>query len=415
MTRTTWIGVIMALCMLGGMPGCSVGDPDFDGGLFDDDDDPFGRDGAVGDTTPTEDAGTGPADPPSADAGDGARDAGGDGGGDDPRDLNIAPEDWPAMLADAVCGALEECLGVELLADAFRGRDCRNLRQALLESGELGYLSDSVEAGLVTFVPGQTGACLSDLRSMGCAVEAARMPRSCRLALTGNVALDGDCSINADCAGEASCARDELATCPGFCSALQPAGFACTGNDDAQCEDGLICFQGSCEPLGEASGACGDDLPVCRPGLLCLDDDLETSCEPLETLYFVAEGEACERGTALCAPGLVCESTSAGIAGVCRQTVGEDQTCLRADPNECPFHQYCDAEAGGEDGVCRDRPAAGEPCLDRAAACDDGHRCIDDICVLLQANGGDCEVDQACYSGLCEQGECTGPLMCDAP
>jgi hypothetical protein len=104
-----------------------------------------------------------------------------------------------------------------------------------------------------------------------------------------------------------------------------------------------------------------------------------------------------------------------GTEGVCAATVGADAACARAVPNQCPAHQYCDAEPG-EEGTCRDRPGDGEYCLDRSQACADQHACVDDVCVRIGGVGEPCGSDTECYSRDCgNDGTCAGPLECAAP
>ncbi len=414
MARHNLLWLALGLLLLA----CEVGDGDFDGGLFDDDDAGAFVDESPGDDPPEplDDAGVDAAVTEPMDDDDGGIEPG-DGDGDTDPDP-ISPQTWPSLLADAVCTALEDCMGPELLADAFRGRDCRNLRTGELQNGDLEFLSDSVAADRVTFVREQVDTCLSDVVSLGCQVESARLPVSCQLALIGNVALDGECAINEDCGGEAFCDKGETPTCPAFCAPRVGAGETCTSDDDGQCEDGLICSGtneddvGSCEALGELADPCGSGVGGCRPGLICLDDGIETTCETLDTIYFLEDGDDCELDVALCETGLVCESTGVGAEGVCAPTVAEGEACKRADPNQCPFHQYCDADTPGTEGVCRDRPTDGMPCLTRAAACADEHRCVNDICVLRKHNDESCDTDEECYSEICEAGACTAPLMC---
>jgi hypothetical protein len=100
--------------------------------------------------------------------------------------------------------------------------------------------------------------------------------------------------------------------------------------------------------------------------------------------------------------------------GECSDPVGEGATCRRADPNQCPADQYCDAEAPGEEGTCLDRPVDGDPCLTRTQACADGHVCLDDdLCHAIKAVGETCSEHVECYSGFCLDGACEGPLVCE--
>lgn len=412
-TKKLWLVTLGASCLIG--LGCSVstGDDDFDwDGAFPDHD-ASTRDAAT--KPPTKDAGTGNEDedggtstkpPPKTDGGTG--------------DKGVKLGDLPRLIAAATCEALTDCLGsAELLADTLGGRDCAELNENLLLSSPLRYLQASVDAGLILFRPEEAETCLSDLRALSCDSRSSRWPASCKLMLIGTVDTGESCTINQDCSGNAFCDLGAQATCPGTCVPLQTKGMPCSHNDNDQCEDGLVCFRGKCEPLGKVGDDCDDTLPRCAPGLVCPDPD-GSKCAAIPTVYFRKLDESCELsptvGIQLCEPGLVCESVS-GTMGVCKHTVAKGASCKRADPNQCPLDQYCDATGAGTTGTCKDRPADGEACLvNRSQSCADGHVCIDDTCHALGGVDADCIDAAQCYSGVCsDSGKCEGPLMCEAP
>ena len=390
----------VAACLaLGGtwVGGCTVGDSDDIN--FDDEDGAV--DAARPDAAPGQDGG-----PDDEDGGAAPKpDAGG---------LTGPLADLPRLIASATCDALEDCIGSkQLVADALNGRDCYELNENLLLASPLRYLSASVAAGLVQYRPAELQNCLEDIRALGCDERSSRLPASCELMLLGTVALGDACTINEDCAGDAFCDLGALDSCStAECAPLQAEGMSCNHNDDDQCEDGLVCFQGSCEQLGKNGDPCSDALPRCEPGLICAAGE----CTSIPVLYFRKLDEACERGVSLCEPGLVCEST-AGAMGVCKNTVAKDAACKRADPNQCPVDQYCDATTPGTSGTCRNYPVEGAACLTmRAQTCADGHLCISNTCRALQPVGGSCDANGQCYSGQCGgDGKCDAPLMCDAP
>jgi hypothetical protein len=279
-------------------------------------------------------------------------------------------------------------------------------------------LPDSVQALRVLLFPDELDGCLDDVRALGCAVESSRLPASCRLAVLGTAVLGEPCEINDDCEGDAFCDTDS--SCPGSCAALQGEGMACSRDEDAQCQDGLTCFCAGAEcPQGgtcQALGALGDEcdpgvLPACAPGNVCLQEGASPACAALATLYFRALDEDCDVTSELCEEGLVCESVS-GTAGVCRPPVGSGEPCGRAEPNQCPKDEYCDAESPGEVGTCAARPGDGQPCLNRSVPCADGHVCIVDTCRALRANGEDCMSERQCFSGVCDAGACAPSRMC---
>ena len=347
---------------------------------------------------------------------DGGIDAGSqlDAGGDDPPGAKV-----PALFARALCDALADCYGSATLRDdVLGGRDCVALNENTLENGELRYLPASIAAGLVRFDADQLGDCMSDIRALGCAARASRLPASCKAALAGRVLIAGECTINLDCRGDAFCDKDADGACPGRCTTLQSEGFACNRNDDDQCKDGLVCFRGTCEALRSVGLSCGEaEQPACKPGLECVDllgDGLQ--CVAIASVYTTELGDACDPTDLLerCQSGLVCESVSS-TEGVCAKPVGRGASCKRAQPNQCPPGQYCDA-APGEAGSCVDAPGDGDACrASKTPACADGHVCVDGTCRTVRANGGTCSTDRECYSGTCMDDICEAPLQCAAP
>ena len=225
-----------------------------------------------------------------------------------------------------------------------------------------------------------------------------------------------------ECVGDAFC--DPQDQFPGICSARLPRGSTCTANDDAQCEDGLVCFTGSCEPLGAMSQPCGTGLPAGKPGLECVLDGSDTLCLPLSTLRMRLSGEDCDVTADLCEPPLVCASRS-GNSGVCEETVSPGEPCRRAVPNQCPPFQFCDASDPGEVGSCLELPGAGDPCLTtvdgsgtevpRRQACADGYICNADLfCSAIGRLGDSCGTDAECYSRICgEDLLCVPPAVCE--
>ncbi|MDH5671515.1 MAG: hypothetical protein OEZ06_05150 [Myxococcales bacterium] len=386
------------LSIFGSLLGCTVGevDHDFDGSFFDRDGGTAG-DGAA----PGPDAAVDGGGEPNAMADD---DAGAD---PDPGDSAPTVEDLPRLFADAYCAALEDCMGQELLLRTFSGNDCRGLRQSRLENGEFGRAGNSVAAGLASFSAADVDDCLADIRALGCDAVAAREPVSCELTLLGLADLGADCTAHHDCSGDAFCDKGTAATCPGTCSALRAQDDTCNNNDNAECEDGLVCFDGSCQPLGELGDDCGDIMPACSPGLVCQAG----ICESNAVVYAGALDDACTPGSDLCQPGLYCRSDSADT-GTCAEAAAEGGGCRRASPDMCPAHQYCDASTGGEDGLCTDLPVDAEGCLARTVQCAPGHTCVADICYRLKDNGESCDADSECYSRFCDAFICSTPRAC---
>jgi hypothetical protein len=403
--RGLWL--LAVTCAL--LCGCKEGDVDFgDGGLFDDA-------GSAADGGAPDGGGRDAGDP---DAGDPDDDAGSEPSADGGTRPEPSPDEWPMHLAAALCDALEDCYGsADLLRDALNGRDCTALNVNTLQSGDLRYLSDSAAAGRVLWSPDELDACLQSVRGLGCEARSTRLPASCELLIAGTVSLGSECALDEECAGDAYCDRFTELTCPGTCSELVTEDGSCTNDDDDQCADGLVCFNGTetCVPLAELGDDCGSGLPGCKPGLVCNGPAASATCAALATVYFRELGESCEPGGDLCEAGLVCESLT-GESGMCAEQVGAGEACRRASPNQCPPTQYCSATEPGETGTCTDYPADGEPCIDdgRAQTCADGTVCIEDTCRTREQPGEPCTADAQCWSGTCgNDGTCSAPPQCE--
>ena len=388
------------------------GDLDWDGSFWEDDDDAgpkkdAGRDTGAGED---EDAGTQP---------DGSTDAEPqpipiDSGAPEP---TLSADDVPNVLARGRCGALEACLGGKtLLEPIYQGNDCVEFTTRQQADRQLHYLAASIADGRVKFRPDRLDACRAAIVALGCDVASRPLPAACEEALEGQVDLAQDCNIDQDCSGTAYCYKGTQETCPGQCVALQTSGLPCAGS--AQCADGLMCLGGLCGMPPAEGDACETRFSPseCPPGLVCQGASGDRSCRSLASLYKAKQDEACDAFGTLCQIGLVCQSASASnTIGVCRQPSAAGATCRPAEPSQCPNTQYCkdarsnvmDRAAAGKDGVCADRPKAGQSC--EYSDCVPGARCIDNTCYALKTAPNACasDNDAECYGGSCEQGICT--------
>lgn len=381
---------------------CKVGDGGFDGSVFDDDSGPAADGGQVrkdggggddGDASSTSDAGLKP----------------------DASTAGITPQDVPVALAHAACEGLTACRGATLLADYLKGEDCVSLYTYRQIDSTLHYLPDSIDAGRVVWSAASFDACTEALAALGCGVQTHRWPAVCEQALAGQVPLDGDCDIDFDCEGAAYCAKATADTCPGICSDRMTAGLPCERS--RECADGLVCYQpdpampGTCTAPGAEGEDCSAGVIPCGVGFLCRTEGSARVCRSLDTVYVANEGDGCGVSGTLCAESLVCASMTAS-AGSCEQVVAKDAPCRRAQPNQCPRGQYCDAADPGVLGDCVDLPGADEPCLiDRSPACAVGHVCgPSDTCKPMRHAAESCESDSECYSGSCFASGATGSL-----
>jgi hypothetical protein len=319
-------------------------------------------------------------------------------------------------LARGRCGALEACLGGKtLLEPIYQGNDCVAFTTRQQSDRQLHYLAASVASGRVEFRPDQLEACRTALVALSCDVASRALPAACEEAIEGQSDLGQNCNIDLDCAGSAYCYKGTQETCPGQCVASQTSGLPCTSS--SQCADGLMCLGGLCgTPLSEGD-ACQNRIVQsdCPPGLVCQGTSGNLKCQSVASLYSANLDQACDAFGKLCQVGLVCQSaSSSNTMGVCRPPSAAGATCRPAEPSQCPSSQYCkDARASvmdraqaGKDGVCADRPKAGQSC--EFSDCAPGARCIDGMCYAFQAAPNACASGNngECYGGSCEQNIC---------
>jgi hypothetical protein len=388
------------LCLLSlSWVGCSVSAGNgsgFDGSVFND------RDAAARDAATGEDGGA----PSDQDAGATESDAGTVDGG---ASSSTKPEQVPAVLAAATCGALTDCMGAELLSDYLNVSDCVAFITQQQEQRDLHWLADSIKAGRVRWNPAALTQCQTDLRAYGCDVKSRRLPASCKQAIEGTVTVDGACGIDFDCQGDAYCKRSASAGC-GVCTARNAAGVACNVGSD--CADRLVCPSSKvCALPVAADDACNPagGWGACSPGFACLGASGSETCRSISSSYTGAEGNACDALTALCAPGLACERTT-GTMGICVKPVSANGSCKGARPSECPMGQYCDATQAGATGMCLNLPADGAACQN--SACAPGNVCLSGRCRAFTAVGSNCVDARQCYSNTCLQTVCVLPLQC---
>ena len=168
--------------------------------------------------------------------------------------------------------------------------------------------------------------------------------------------LDSDCDVgdNADC-------EDDSVNCSpsGQCGG---EGAVCSGNDDAYCGSDLACVQGECKPLQGNGGSCGENLD-CITDSTCINGLCSDPASP---------GEPCDAGDAAdCSGSSSCGDASQPICG------GSGSSC-----------------AGGGSDSADD------------ALCVGGLVCVNLVCHGTQANGGSCDTNSDCESGVCVSDTC---------
>lgn len=383
---------------------------DWDGSIWDDDDDagPRKPDASHRDAQ-SEDQDAGPS-PDSSEPTPIPIDSG------EPNEPTLTADDVPNILARGRCGALEACLGGEtLLTPIYEGNDCVEFTTRQQSDRQLHYLNASVASGRVKFRPAELEACRAAIVAMSCDVASRPLPAACEEAIEGQANLGRDCNIDQDCVGNAYCYKGTQETCPGQCVGLQGPGLPCTSS--SQCADRLMCLGGSCESPPLEGDACNTRFSPgeCPPGLVCQGASGALKCQSVKTLYSAKLDEPCDVFGQLCQLGLVCQSAnSTNTIGGCKRLAAAGETCRPAEPSQCPPTQYCkdarsdvmDRAGAGKDGVCADRPRAGQSC--QYYDCVPGARCIDGTCYALQTAPNACTSgnNAECYGGLCEQNQC---------
>ena len=321
----------------------------------------------------------------------------------------------PAALASALCDAREACMGPGRLAALYDGNTCATVIERELADGPMSQLESSVAADLILYDDSVLAACLTAVRSLGCAVLESRLPSSCRETLLGLVSLGDDCNTDYDCEGDAYCDfGSPQPSCPGVCTARGAADASCTG--DNQCQDGLLCTPaGSCQAPVTKDGACDGDTLVCDLQDICVSST--GTCKSQDDVYAALEDDPCTPNT-----GTLClADLSQGISLVCsRDTMtcipvsASNESCVPGSlPDACPVEQYCHPTSS----TCVLRETAGNSCSSAtsvAKQCAAGHVCLNDSCVRIGRLGDSCDDDAACYSDHCNLvlGQCEAPVVC---
>ena len=348
---------------------------------------------------------------------------GGDGvGGGAAGGETFTLDEMPAKVGEAACGLLERCFGE--LASLFLGDiDCEGQFSLQFADGELPAIRAAIEAGRVTF-HGELGpACLDDFLNADCSATGGGPPGACDDIFEGSVAAGGDCTLDEECVGTSFCAVDDA--CPGTCTARGAAGAPC--EESEHCAAGLSCNEGAgeCEPPVAVGQACeGDENGQCQVGLMCLGSDEEAgtpgTCTEPSTIFVGDAGDACDlAANSWCKAGLSCVVETAGPTGatfVCAEAATPGGACSFGVPEQCPSTHFCnfDPNTGSFDGTCVERPGAGADCLEAPTGtiCAIDLICVDDKCGPMQRIGGTCTAGDECYSGNCDGSTCLAGDLC---
>lgn len=335
---------------------------------------------------------------------------------------NAAITAFTAGLANAVCGALSDCLGPQAL-DSFLDRDdCLSRYSESLAQAVYGTAPQSVQNGRIVLHEDKLQQCYDDTRALGCGLQTQRLPVSCQAALEGTVAAGDTCSITADCTGDSFCTRS---ACPRSCSARVAEGAACTGDDE--CVNGTVCASAKCAKPAAVGEACeGDSGAKCVLGTACVGNTAASNgapamagvCRAAADIQIAELSESCNFDDMLCKEGYSCASNGAlQPALICQMPVASGAVCRPAVPTQCPKGEYCNQNDLTLTGNCVALPTDGQPCT-TSNTCAVGHQCLADaagsgVCKKVQSIGGACTRGAECRSGVCNGGSCTLNSVCE--
>lgn len=327
-----------------------------------------------------------------------------------------------------------ECHGVSVSCECQADDDCKSLEDEDLCNGTLvcdlqswphmcivepGTEVQCPEPGVSPDAPCLTAFC--DPGTGSCSLVAANEGWSCNddnLCTVGETCVAGVCAggVAANCADGQVCTDDSCDPLSG-CVHI-PNQSACTDGD--VCTVGDTCDGGGCVP-GEQLLACADGNPCtadsCDALLGCVFAQQEGDCNDGNAC---TEGDLCQAG--VCEPGLpvVCDDgnqctvsscdanlgcVTVQLSGLCDDgddcTVGDHCVagqCVSKGPLDCNDNNPCTADSCQEAGGCVNVPLAG--------ACDDGNACTEgDVCVAGKCESGlpaQCDDENACTTDSCD-------------
>lgn len=176
----------------------------------------------------------------------------------------------------------------------------------------------------------------------------------------------------------------------------------------------------TCEKIYE----CCSQEEIDAAGNFLVDFETQDQCESaydnlLGLLFTPALKSAVENGRADYDPKAAGDCLAQYNAVSCEEVAAAEgeMACaeiiipLVEDGGECKQDFECKGgtcDLSGDDGICRQLPGDGEPCLESEMdgftfeTCDEELVCIDGTCVAPKAEGADCASGSECQSGMCD-------------
>ena len=313
---------------------------------------------------------------------------------------SLAPKDFPAAFAKAVCQVEQTCRG-----DAdYVEQECESGARALYDPD----LAKALAAGKTAFDAQQAQACLDGLRARGCGRTAPEVDQACERAVTGTLAQGQSCRWIYECA-QGRCEPSAPGVCPATCRSVASANQTC-GDTPCDLRAGLRCIDNLCSKLHAAEEKCSSDGD-CALGLYC-DGFGKCSLQAFE--------QASCSGSDQCADGLFCDLGAEG--GLCRKRFAQGQSCTagaEAIGFACVDGQVCKgfsfAKTGATPGTCAPTGQIGAGCVVSAqvTGCANGLRCQSGVCAD-KPTAGPCTSNDDCKDGVafCNGTQCQ-PLGAD--
>lgn len=246
------------------------------------------------------------------------------GCGDDGGGGALAPADYPAALADALCGKLDDCCDWSQLGEPGIESydDCVSAVEPYFE-GNVADLEASLSRGRIEWNASLAANCLDDFEATACGAPLSDALDACDAVVVAQVANGGQCSIDFECVSDV-CAFDDVADEEGTC-ATSAAGDPCVlscygvGTDRScfsTCTDGLVC---STRLEGEQTVSTCEVEVLAGEGESCAENACDDS-------VFCNEALVCETPRAdgrACASDFECQSDNC-VDGVCAASTSCD-------------------------------------------------------------------------------------------